>query len=316
MRAARILFLAPIMTGLGLTSANTTWAADPPPTAEVVATIPSAAFNEGITQDTDGTIYVTGMLESNLWKIGTDGKISNFSGVDPYAVILGVAAVEEGIVVGAFRNDFRTPKGYDFSDAGPAVVLLDRASGKILAEAQGQNGQLFNGMTADGRGGVLVVDSLSASVWRFDPKTHTLTQWIKDDLLEPTEPSARGANGIKVAGDHVYIANSSKRSIFRVGIDANGKAQGPVTLAVENLPHVDDFAIAADGTIFLPPTSQAATGPMIRVAPDGAQSTHAVGPPGATAIVSRDGNWVYWPSNNGLAPKTTDPQKLVRVPAR
>jgi sugar lactone lactonase YvrE len=316
MRAARFLLLAPMIAALGITVSHDGIAADAPRMPEVVATIPSPAFNENLSEGADGTIYVTSMLESNLWKIGADGKVQKLAHVEPYAAILGVAAVQEGIVVGAFRRDFRTPKGYDFSDAGPEVLLIDRETGKILAAAKGQNGQLFNGMAADGRGKVLVVDSLSASVWQFDPKAHTLSLWLKDDALASSAPAARGANGIKSAGDHVYIANSEKRSIYRVGIDAGGKPQGSLTLFAKDLPHVDDFAVAADGTIFLPPTAQPNPGPMFRIAPDGGQSTHAVGPPGASAMVSRDGKWVYWASNSGLTPKTTEPQKLLRVTTR
>ncbi len=316
MHAARVKFLAPMIAALGIIVSNTAIAAEAPQTPEVVATIPSPAFNENLSEDADGTIYVTGMLESNLWKIGTDGKVVKLAHVDSYAALLGVAAVEEGIVVGAFRRDFRTPNGYDFSDAGPEILLLDKTTGEIMAAVPGQNGQLFNGMVADGRGNALVVDSLSASIWQFDPKARTLSLWLRDDELVSSKPSARSANGVKVAGDHVYIANSEKRSIYRIGIDSDGKPQGPLTLFAKDLPHVDDFAVAADGTIFLPPSGQDNVSPLFRVPPGGAASTHAVGPSGASAIVSHDDQWVYWASNNGMTPKTTDPQKLLRVPTR
>ena len=114
----------------------------------------------------------------------------------------------------------------------------------------------------------------------------------------------------------MYIANSEKRSIYRVGIDADGKPQGPLILFAKDLPHVDDFAVASDGTIFLPPTGQTNPGPLYRVPPGGAASTHALGPSGASALVSHDDKWVYWPSNSGMSPTTTDTQKLLRVPTR
>jgi hypothetical protein len=52
---------------------------------------------------------------------------------------------------------------------------------------------------------------------------------------------------------------------------------------------------------------------MLRITPSGERTVVAVGPAGASAIVSRDGRWVYWPSNSGLTPKTPDPQRLLRV---
>ena len=281
---------------------------------EVVAIIPSPAFNENIAEDTDGTFYVTGAFERNLWKI-KDGKAEKLAHVDQYAVILGVAAMPEGIVVGAFRRDFRQPSGIDFAGVGSEVLVLDKKTGKITAAVQGQNGQVFNGMVADGRGKVLITDSLGASVWQFDPKANALSLWLKDDALASSGPTALGANGIKVAGDWVYVANRDKLSIFRVRIDAGGKAQGSPELVARDLPHADDFAVAMDGTIFLPPGDQAKPSPMLRITPRGERSTVTVGPAGASAVVSRDGKWVYWPTNGGLAPKTTEPQKLLRVAA-
>ena len=313
MRTVRGLFLAPIIAVLGITVLNTAFAEEASHTPEVVGTIPSPAFTENISEDADGSIYVTGMFERNLWKISPDGTVEKLAFVEPYASIVGVAAVEEGIVVGAFRREFRTPNGYDFSDAGPEVVLLDKTTGEIIAAAPGENGQLFNGMVADERGNVLVVDSLGASVWQFDPKEHTLTLWLRDDELVSSEPSARSANGVKVSGDYVYISNSEKHAIYRVGIDANGDRQGPLTLFATDLPHVDDFAIASDGTIFLPPEGH---GPLYRVPPGGAAVIHAIGPSGSSALVSHDDQWVYWPSHTGMSPQTTGPQQLLRVPAQ
>lgn len=316
MRAARALFLASMIAAQGITASNTVIAAEPPQTPEVVATIPSPAFNENLSEDADGTFYVTGAFESNLWKITPGGEVEKLAHFDEYPVILGVAALPEGIAVGAFRHDFRTPNGVDFSIVGSEVLLLDKTTGEIIAAVPGQNGQVFNGMVADGRGKVLITDSLGASVWQFDPKARMLNLWLKDDALASSGPSALGANGIKVTGDWVYIANRDKFSIFRVGIDADGRPQGALTLVAEDLPHADDFAAALNGTIYLPPGDQAKPSPMLRIAPDGARSNHAVGPAGASAMVSRDGKWVYWASNNGLTPNTTEPQKLLRVPTR
>ena len=289
-------------------------AMESPRTPEVVATIPSPAFNENISEDADGTFYVTGAFEGNLWKIGKAGTVEKLAHFDQYPAILGVAALPDSIVVGAFRRDFRTPAGFDFSIVGSEVVVVDKTTGKVIAAVPAQQGQVFNGMVADGRGKVLTTDSLGASVWQFDPATRTLSLWLKDAALASSNAQSLGANGIKVAGDWVYIANREKLSIFRVSIDARGRAQGPVTLVAKDLPHADDFAVAGDGTIYLPPGDQTKPSPMLRITPNGERRTAAVGPAGASAMVSSDGKWVYWATNSGLVPKTPDPQKLLRVP--
>lgn len=289
-------------------------AADSFHTPEAIATIPSPAFNENISEDTDGTFYVTGAFESNLWKITPGGHVEKLAHFDEYPVILGVVALPETLVLGAFRRNFRSASGVDFSDVGSEVLMLDKKTGKIIAAIAGQKGQVFNGMVADGRGQVLLTDSLGASVWRFDPAARVLSLWLRDEALASSNAKALGANGIKVAGDWAYVANREKLSIFRVRMDAAGKPAGPMTLFAKDLPNADDFALAPDGTVFLPPTDQAKPSAMLRITPFGERTAHAVGAFGASAVVSRDGNWVYWASSSGLVPTSPAPQTLLRVP--
>lgn len=289
-------------------------AADAVHTPETIATIPSPAFNENISEDADGAFYVTGAFESNLWKISPGGKVEKLAHFDQYPVVLGIVALPDHLVMGAFRREFRGAGGIDFSDVGSEVVILDKKTGKVIAAVPGQKGQVFNGMVADGRGQVLLTDSLGASVWRFDPAARTLSLWLKDDALASSHAKALGANGIKVAGDWVYVANREKLSIFRVRMDAGGRPDGPMQLFAKDLPNADDFAVALDGTVFLPPTDQTKPSAMLRITSEGDRAAHTVGPFGASAIVSRDGAWVYWPSSSGLVPNGPAPQRLLRVP--
>lgn len=296
-----------------LASGGAASAADTVHTPETVATIPSPAFNENISEDADGTFYVTGAFESNLWKIAPGRSVEKMAHFDQYPVILGIVALPDSLVMGAFRRNFRTEGGVDFSDVGSEVVMLDKKTGKVIAAIAGQKGQVFNGMVADGRGQILLTDSLGASVWRFDPAMRTLTLWLKDEALASSNAKSLGANGIKVAGDWVYVANREKLSIFRVGIDRAGRPTGPMTLFAKDLPNADDFALAPDGTVFLPPTDQTKPSAMLRITPSD-RVVHTVGAFGASATVSRDGKWVYWASSSGLIPNSPAPQRLFRVP--
>ena len=307
MRGTHVATVAFILASAGLA------ASEVPLAPETVATIPSPAFNENISEDADGAFYVTGAFESNLWTITLGGNAEKLAHFDQYPVVLGIVAMPDSLVMGAFRRDFRGAGGVDFSDVGSEVVMLDKKTGKVIAAIPGQKGQVFNGMVADGRGQVLLTDSLGASIWRFNLSARALTLWLKDDALASSNAKALGANGIKVAGDWVYVANREKLSIFRVRVDAGGNPAGPMTLFAKDLPNADDFALASDGTVYLPPTDQAKPSPMLRITPSGDRTVHTVGAFGASAIVSRDGKWVYWASSSGLLPNSPAPQRLLRV---
>lgn len=305
--------LASLMLGLAATVVATPCiaaeSAGSPREAEVAATM-STSFSENISEGHDGAFYLTDALKSDLWKISKDGTAEKLAHLENYPAILGVAALEDSIVISAIRRDFRTPNGLDFSDVGAEIVVLDR-NGKVVASVAGQQGALFNGMVRDGRGKILLTDSRHGTVMQFDPETRTLSEWFKDEALAPVK--VLGANGLKVAGDWVYIGNRDKTSIFRIRRDAAGRPQGPLTLVTDAVPNVDDFAVAPDGTVYLPPRDPQAPSPMMRITPDGEMTEYVVGPYSPSAVVSRDGQWVYWATSVPLGTESTEPQRLLRV---
>lgn len=283
--------------------ASSIGSAEAAPTPEAVASIPTE-FNENLSEDTDGTFYVTGAFESDLWKISPGGKVEKLAHFNEYPIILGIVARPDGLIMGIMRRDFRKPGGIDISDVGPEIVMLDK-KGKVLATVPGQKGQVFNGMVADGHGRVLLTDSGGGAILQFDPKTRKISTWLKDPVLAPVK--GLGANGLKVTRDWVYVGNREKASIYRVRRDAEGRPQGSPVLVADGLTDVDDFAVAPNDVIYVPPRDPAKPGPMLRITPDGKSSTFLTGQYGPSAVVSRDGKWVYWASGAG-------PAKLWRAP--
>ena len=273
---------------------------------ETVAIIPSNGFNENLFQTSDGSIYVTGAFEGNLWKISGNGHVEKFAAFPDHAMILRAVYVNSTFVLGAHKRAFRTPEGIDFSNIGSQVILLDQ-SGNITATVSGNKGDVFNGMALDGQGKVLITDSLAATIWQFDPVSRKLSLWFKDDVLSTTSITAVGANGIKVVNGWVYVANKARESVHRIRITPAGDPKGPFLLVADGLPGADDFAVAPDGTVYMPPPKQGA--PLIRILPDGqVEEFIESAPSGASAIVSNDGKWLYWAT--GREPKE---QRLVRV---
>jgi hypothetical protein len=280
--------------------------ADESRTLEIVATIPSNGFNENLFQADDGSIYVTGAFEGNLWRITSAGDVEKFATFPDHATILGIVGVGDGIVLGAHKRGFQTPAGADFSDLGSELLLLDK-NGNVTATIPGNDGDVFNGTTLDGYGNVLITDSLKSSIWQFNPETQKLSLWAKDEVLSSPSVSLLGANGIKVVNGWVYVGNRSKFAVYKVRIDENGKAQGPFSLVADGLPVADDFAVGPDGTVYMPPAERGAA--LIRISPEGKVDSMLENAPfGSSAIISNDGKWLYWATSR--EPKE---QQLVRV---
>ena len=280
--------------------------AQEPHTLETVVTIPSNGFNENLFQTPDGSIYVTGAFEGNLWKITAAGQVEKFSTFPDHATILGIVGIGDGFVLGTHRRTFQTSAGVDFSDVGSEVLMLDK-NGQITATIPGQKGNVFNGMALDGHGKVLITDFLGASIWQFDPVAEKLSLWIKNDALAAPSTDSLGANGIKVVNGWVYVANKSQLAVHRIQIDENGRAKGRFILVADNLPGADDFAVGPDGTVYMPPAEQGAT--LTRISPSGEVDAFLQSAPfGASAMVSADGNWLYWATG-----REDTQQRLVRV---
>ncbi len=281
--------------------------AQEPATLETVATFPSTGFTENLFQTSDGSLYVTAAFDGVLWKVSPDGTAEKFASFPDHATILGIVGVEGGFVLGAHRRGFQTPSGMDFSDLGSEVLMLDN-SGDVTAIIPGNDGDVYNGMTLDGYGTILITDSLKSSVWRFDPQTQERSLWVEDDVLSSPSVAELGANGIKVVNGWAYVGNRSKRAVYKIRIDENGDAQGSFSLVADDLPVADDFAVGPDGTVYMPPAEYGA--PLIRILPSGEVDTTFLpsGPFGTSAIISNDGKWLYWATS--FEP---DDQRLVRV---
>jgi hypothetical protein len=267
-------------------------------TPERVATIPHPGFLENLTERSDGSIYITAAFDRIIWKVAADRTVEQFASFPDLAIILGIAPLKGGFVVAAFRRNFVTKTGIDFSDVGSELLLLDQ-HGKITETIAGEGGAAFNGLISDGRGKYLIADSHLPVIWQFDPATKKISVWLRDEAALAV-PTARdiGGDGLKIADNTVYVSNKTTLSIYKVARDAAGMPKGALTLVAKNLPTADDFAVAPGGTIYVPAPEKTHPGdstPLVAVSPSGAVSPFlADAPYSASAIVSRDGKWLYW----------------------
>jgi sugar lactone lactonase YvrE len=193
---------------------------------------------------------------------------------------------------------------------------------------------LLNGVTGLPHGSsspaVLVADSGLGLVWRVDLATgayETAVQVPEMAAVPGHAAPTLGVNGVKARGGYLYFSNSNRASIFRVAIDATGRAAKGATaerVAEFDADNIDDFAIDERGDYW------AATNfdDTVAVAKMDATGVVVVGSPseltvaGDTALAlggrtKRDKDVVYVVTGGGQARPVngtvTEPAKVVVV---
>jgi len=260
--------------------------------ARTLATFPAGSFLESIAVSPDGRLFVSTGPEGAIVTIGSDGEIRPFARVPVgpggfvmclafgpdgklYASVLSATADVHGIW--RFESDGR---GARFAALPPDTVP--------------------NGITLDGRGGLLVADSVGGIIWRVELDTASVRPWLRDERFtaRPLVGTFPGINGIQRAGDTVFVTVSDRSLLMRIPLRSDGGAGEPDV--VSGSLAGDDFAIAPDGSLYV------TTHPfntVVRVTPEGRQVVVAgprqgvVGP--TAAAIGADGA-LYVTTDGGL----------------
>jgi sugar lactone lactonase YvrE len=272
--AAAVAVAATILHGVALAQSG----------SETLQTVATTATNglEGMDVAPDGTIYVTDATAHVIHRIAPNGSLSQFAKL-PVAPMVILLTRKGSVVTGeerepdfaALRNSAAAPgipsppPGLSASmmgALGATILELDR-HGQVVKTVSGAPGAFFNGIDRFGRD-FLVADSTAGTIWRLNPRRGSIEAWLKDEALLGPNGRFPGANGIKVVANHVYVANTVAGVIYRIDT-SDGKPKGGLT-AVAHVTAPDDFAVAGDGTIYLP-----SEGKVLKVSPSGQISTLA-----------------------------------------
>jgi sugar lactone lactonase YvrE len=234
----------------------TTSAADTAPFAafETLTSTPKNGL-EGMIVGKDGGIYVTDASDHVIHKVDRNGQRTIFSTL-PFVPQVIVLSDHGYVVTGQYKDPFSPPKPGEpppppaRMDALDAVVATLDETGKVGTLVAGKPGSFFNGLSRVGKH-YLIADSTAATIWRFDPAAKSVQSWLADPALKGADGHFPGANGLKVMGGYVYVANTSAGNIYRVKLAKDGSPEGVLSKYVTVL-HPDDFDVDSQGTIYLP----------------------------------------------------------------
>ena len=227
----------------------------------------SFQYPNGITHDSDGTLYVGSITSGQILRITPDGKTEIlFPG--NHEVFAGTALrLDEprGILWGSSPDFLGTPR----SDGGtvhrpPRIFAIDVRSGNVLRVIFMPEGGFGNDLAIDPDDGVYITDSTLARIHYLAPGTSQLQPWVIDERFRAERIGlagiARRADGVLIVG------NYSNGTLFKVMPQLEGSP------AVEEIPlerlleNPDGMQFAPDGSLIL--TEGAATsgsGNLLRI---------------------------------------------------
>jgi sugar lactone lactonase YvrE len=193
-----------------------------------------------------------------------------------------------------------------------AVLLLD-AAGAIqrriaLPEAIFPNGAL---LLAPDR--LLVADSALGRVWLVGLASGGATAWLDHPMLEPVAGRPYpGVNGLKRQGGLLLLSNSAQRLLLSQAM-AGDTPSGTPQLRARMTTGVDDFAVAADGTIYA--ATHARDLARLAAGSDAPSTVPAPGVEGSTAVaLSPDGRALFALGTGGLLEGGRGEAVLARIP--
>ncbi|MGK7870050.1 hypothetical protein [Falsiroseomonas sp. E2-1-a20] len=276
---------------------------------EILARFPSGTFLENLVVRGDGSVVFTNYFvrRLELWSPATGA--ATFAEVPAHPVSL--AALPGGamalVVHGAPFN------GGPAAMRGSGAVLLLDAAGAMqrriaLPEAIFPNGAL---LLAPDR--LLVADSALGRVWLVDLANGGATAWLDHPMLQPVAGRPYpGVNGLKRQGDALLLSNSAQRLLLRQAM-AGDRPSGAPELRARMDTGVDDFAVAADGTIYAATHARGLA--RLAAGADAPVTLPAPGVEGSTAVaLSPDGRALFALGTGGLLEGGQGEAVLARIP--
>lgn len=277
--------------------------------AETLASYPHGAWIENLAVLSDGRVLFTNYMGKDVNLYAPGGAPSRFASLDAHPV--SVLPIAGGFVVAAHGQPFT---------AGPAflqsnkIIYLD-AVGAVTRTVPAPEARFLNGMETMADGSILIADSVLGRIWRLDVASGTLSTWLDAPELrgdETGKDQRPGANGVKRVGDALFVSNSYRGKIYRIGIDAAGNAEGPATEAASP-EHIDDFVVDPDGGFIVATQSASVVSSNAGVAnrvilPEGADGSTAI------AFADKNRSAIYVATTGSFfTPGSAAPALLLRV---
>lgn len=208
-------------------------------------------YPNGITNASDGTLYVGSITSGKILRINSNSKIETlFPGNDNVFAATSLRLDEPRGILWGCSPDFlgrRSPSG-QIVRRPPRIFAIDARSGKVLRVILMPDGGFGNDMALDPQGGVYLTDSILGRIYYIALGTSELTTWAEDERFLSDEIGmagiARRADGVAIAG------HFSSGELFKVTPDQGLTKVEAIPLS-RKLENPDGMQFAPDGSLIL-----------------------------------------------------------------
>jgi sugar lactone lactonase YvrE len=209
-------------------------------------------YPNGITNASDGTLYVGLITSGEILQINPNGKIKTlFPGNSDVFAATSLRLDEPRGILWGCSPDFlgrRSPSG-QMVRRPPRIFALDTRSGKVLRVILMPDGGFGNDMALDPQGGIYLTDSMLGRIYYIAPGTSELTTWAEDERFLSSEIGlagiARRADGVAIAG------HFSSGELFKVTPQTQGLTKVEAISLSRKLENPDGMQFAPDGSLIL-----------------------------------------------------------------
>ncbi|CAJ2501444.1 Uu.00g042970.m01.CDS01 [Anthostomella pinea] len=232
----------------------------------VITQFAEPTWIENIAVRANGELLLSFLLpNASLWSVArpadtTAGpQIDNLGLFQPAQGLMGIAEPEPDLfVLASSVFTSTTDNATTVCRTWTADFRGGRTAPEIKVVADIPNATIPNGVTAvpGNNSVVLIADSGNGLVYRVDISTGRHDVAVQVPEMAVVVNAQVGVNGIHVHDGHLYWTNAGAATIYRLRINTDGSPATKCGAKVETVAKLDatfldDFAISADGTIWV-----------------------------------------------------------------
>jgi len=275
--------------------------------AKIITSFPINTFLENLAIASDGTIFVTNHEAGEVVRITPNGDRQSHAHVK--GKVSGLAFTTDGGLVVTGWN----------VDSIPTVSLVT-PDGAVKALLTIPEAIFLNGITPISDTQYLAADSYRGAIWLIDIEQRRSIVWLEHSLLARSnqENVIPAANGLKRFGNFLYVSNTEKMLLLRIGLGAANEPSEPEIFLEQT--NIDDFAFDVEGNLY---GATHIYNSVVKIAPDGSTTIIAQaeqGVIGSTAVAfgqtKNDLTSIYVVTNGGMflpPPTGIVPANIVRI---
>lgn len=218
----------------------------------VIALPKGFQYPNGITNASNGTLYVGSVTSGRIVQIQADGSIETFfPGNDEIFASTSLRLDEQRGILWGTSPDFLGVKNANGETIRRPhrIFAIQVSTGKVLKVIPMPDAGFGNDIALDTNGGVYITDSAHPRVYYLPPGANQFQVWVDSEQLQAKMP---GLAGIARAANGVLVVNLfSSGTLFKLTPQPNGQPLVEEITLNRSIENPDGMQFAPDGSLIL-----------------------------------------------------------------